>query len=171
MFRYYYGPSRAFWFLFGAASASLWIKYRDCRHANSRVFGPCIRQRPLEATPQARNASTDPTASPPTELLQAPDGLRTVSRVINNIPPTENWPYSEGYRKERWEEDKERLIDFTLRATDTIADMSESTLETLLASLENLKTKIAEHRAQREKQRQRLDAQPGLQKGGVDTKF
>ncbi|KAF8631276.1 hypothetical protein AX15_002602 [Amanita polypyramis BW_CC] len=160
---YHHRPSRLFWFIVGATSATLWIKHRDYRFADGRTYGPCVRQRLLQsATPQQATSvglrESDPmphndTSPAPSPALTTSNVLHTVSRAINSIPLAESWHLGERNQTERWEEDKEKLISYTLRATDAMVEMSESTLDAVLMAIENLKTKIAEHRVQRERQR------------------
>ncbi|KAF8351179.1 hypothetical protein F5887DRAFT_196146 [Amanita rubescens] len=162
---HFHRPSRAFWFLVGAASAALWIKHREYRNIERGGYGPCVRQRAIQSASQQQGALAETSrlnVAPPTSpslTAQTPETLHSVSRAINNLPPADGWSFGERRQMEKWEEDKEKLIDFTVRATDAIADMSESTLDTVLSTIENLKTKIVEHRARREKQRERLGTQ------------
>ncbi|KAI0675516.1 hypothetical protein C8Q78DRAFT_1004844 [Trametes maxima] len=48
--------------------------------------------------------------------------------------------------------------DIVQQATDTITELSEATLNNLLATVESLKAKLAEHRVQREQQERELQA-------------
>ncbi|KAH9888818.1 hypothetical protein C8Q73DRAFT_708348 [Cubamyces lactineus] len=48
--------------------------------------------------------------------------------------------------------------DIVQQATDTITELSEATLNNLLVTVESLKAKLAEHRAQREQQERELKA-------------
>ncbi|KAH9935920.1 uncharacterized protein BXZ73DRAFT_76735 [Epithele typhae] len=48
--------------------------------------------------------------------------------------------------------------DVVQQATDTITDFSETTLNNLLVTVESLKSKLAEHRAQREQQEREIQA-------------
>lgn len=107
----YHRPSRAIWFLIGAASATLWIKHRESHCAEGR-YGPCVRQRAIQPASQQQT------------IAQIPEALHSVSRVINNIPPAEAWGFGERRQMEKWQEDKERLMDFTLRTTDAVSDVS-----------------------------------------------
>jgi hypothetical protein len=121
---HYHRPSRAFWFLIGAASAALWIKHREHRYAEGR-YGPCIRQRAIQPATQQQGVPAEPRQSnnaplPPPSAVQTSEALHSVSRVINNIPPAEAWGFGERRQMEKWQEDKEKLMDFTLRATDAV---------------------------------------------------
>lgn len=139
---HYYRPSRAFWFILGAASAALWIKHREYDRVNGTSYGHCIRQRQIpQGSPSMR--VDGPTPDTPSASVTSSDPLQT---------------FGERKQLERWEEDKAKLKDLTSRATDTIAEMSESTLDALLANLESLKAKIVEQRSQRDKQRKQFDA-------------
>ncbi|RPD64388.1 hypothetical protein L226DRAFT_569828 [Lentinus tigrinus ALCF2SS1-7] len=48
--------------------------------------------------------------------------------------------------------------DVVQQATDTLTDLSEATLNNLLVTVESLKAKLAEHRAQREQQEREIQA-------------
>jgi len=58
---------------------------------------------------------------------------------------------------EEWEKDKERLLALTKQAQDAMADLSESTLETILRSLERYKAKLVEGRLERERRQKELE--------------
>lgn len=62
----------------------------------------------------------------------------------------------QGFEQQRaqWEQDRERLMS---KAQDTMSGMSEATLESLSGTIETLRAKLAEHRAQREKQQKLLE--------------
>ncbi|KAI0820827.1 hypothetical protein BC628DRAFT_827622 [Trametes gibbosa] len=64
-------------------------------------------------------------------------------------PPPMPIPGEKGYPNEK---------DIVQQATDTITDLSEATLNNLLVTVESLKAKLAEHRAQREQQERELQA-------------
>lgn len=120
----FYRPSRALWFLIGAATATLWIKHREYRNIERRGYGPCVRQRAIQSASQQQGALAEPSQSnvaPPTSPSQTPETLHSVSRAINNLPPADGWHFGERRQMEKWEEDKEKLMDFTLRATDAVS--------------------------------------------------
>ncbi|KAF8449037.1 hypothetical protein L210DRAFT_3523755 [Boletus edulis BED1] len=57
-----------------------------------------------------------------------------------------------GWHQQRdWEQDKERLRHIQKRAGETVIDLSESTLDSIVTSAESLKAKLAELRAERER--------------------
>jgi len=57
-----------------------------------------------------------------------------------------------GWQQQRdWEQDRERLRHLQKRAGETVADLSESTLDSIVAGAESLKAKLAELRAERER--------------------
>src|SRR6266550_4003073 len=127
---HFHPPSRAFWFLVGAASANLKIKHREYRNIEWGGYGPCVRQRAIQSASQQQGALAEPSRSnvaPPTSpslTAQTPETLHSVSRAINNLPPADGWRFGERRQMEKWEEDKEKLIDLTLRATDAVSIVS-----------------------------------------------
>ncbi|KDR80503.1 hypothetical protein GALMADRAFT_240790 [Galerina marginata CBS 339.88] len=137
------GPSRLLWFFFGGLAATWWIKHKD---ADRRVFGHCMRP-PVQAPP------TD-SAAPPSPW---PQNMSDIPRAINNIPPAHSSPVSAEWESRQWEQEKEHLANISRQATDAMADLTEATLETVLSTAESLKAKLAEHRAQREKQQKVID--------------
>ncbi|KZT43255.1 hypothetical protein SISSUDRAFT_1058019 [Sistotremastrum suecicum HHB10207 ss-3] len=50
-----------------------------------------------------------------------------------------------------WRDHSETWREFGSQATDTLADISESAIDSAFSTLEALKAKMAEHRAQRER--------------------
>ncbi|KAJ7767529.1 hypothetical protein DFH07DRAFT_808812 [Mycena maculata] len=57
-----------------------------------------------------------------------------------------------GYNRD-WEQERARVREFSQTAGDTVAELSEATLNTILQATEALKAKMAEHRAIREEER------------------
>ncbi|PFH52627.1 hypothetical protein AMATHDRAFT_2023 [Amanita thiersii Skay4041] len=151
MFPHYYHsrPSRIFWFVIGATTATLWIKHKD---AERRSWKYCIRQRPAEVGPDGSSPSETSAWT-----------VRSVSNAINNIP-TSSWGPRDERQMGQWAEEREKLIEVTRKAGETMAEMSETTLDVVLNTLENLKSKLAEQRAQREQQRRMFEEQQGEEK-------
>ncbi|KAH9479569.1 hypothetical protein JR316_0008164 [Psilocybe cubensis] len=147
------GPSRLLWFAIGAASATWWVRRREC---SNRSFGPCIRQ-PIQS-PIGNTDTTQPSW---------PQSVTDIPRAINNIPqpaPVQHTTYSpstigewEKRQDAQWELEKEHLAKISRQATDAMAELTEATLESVLATAESLKAKLAEHRAQREKQQKQIE--------------
>jgi len=147
------GPSRLVWFLIGAATATWWLKRKD---TDRRIFGHCMRPS-IQSSP---SQSTDSSAPPPTNPGW-PQSLSEIPRVINNIPqvhssPTPSSPAPlvewEKRQEQQWDLEKEHIARISRQATDAMVDLTEATLESVLSTAESLKAKLAEHRAQREKQ-------------------
>ncbi|KAJ7077866.1 hypothetical protein B0H15DRAFT_557288 [Mycena belliarum] len=147
-FHSWHGPRRATWFALGAASATLWICHRDSHHrTHHRYYGHCFR--PPVPPMQPRPAD-------PTEWR-----ARDISFAMNNIPhaPPLPWGYPETHREYQWEEEKRKLQAIGKQAEDVMARVSEATLDSVMTSMEALKVKLAEHRAQREAAQRQLEEQ------------
>ncbi|TCD61782.1 hypothetical protein EIP91_007960 [Steccherinum ochraceum] len=60
-----------------------------------------------------------------------------------------NW---EEERAKQWEQQQQKMQTVGRQAQDTFTDFSEATLDTILTTVEGMKAKLAEHRANRERQ-------------------
>ncbi|KIY43765.1 hypothetical protein FISHEDRAFT_77702 [Fistulina hepatica ATCC 64428] len=171
------GPSRLLWFIIGAVSAAYWMKrkqwcddstYRRC--FRPRVPPPYIHQHPWPesaiptSTPEGPSQSV-PGCVPVGHVHPRP-ALPTQSSVGDNrgspfpspwsFPPPP-WGFSPQDQERRWQEERERMAAMARQAGDAMAEMSEATLDQVLATVESLKAKLAEHRAQREAQKKALE--------------
>jgi len=73
-------------------------------------------------------------------------------RSTSDVPPRQAPSGSTWDNHQRdWEQDRERLKQLQKRAGETVADLSESTLDSIVAGAESLKAKLAELRAERER--------------------
>jgi len=78
-------------------------------------------------------------------------------RRVQDSPSEEAAPWKSdrtptGWQQQRdWEQDRERLKRLQKRAGETVVDLSESTLDSIVAGAESLKAKLAELRAERER--------------------
>ncbi|RDB20886.1 hypothetical protein Hypma_012062 [Hypsizygus marmoreus] len=131
------GPRRFLWFFIGAAAATLWIKHKEGRNGYSGWSNHCIRPPvyPPAPAPTPESSSWSP---------------RQFSRAVNNIPPADSEP-GEPNAPQAWNEEKERVLALSQKAGDKMTELSEATLDTVLQTVEVLKAKLAEHRAEREK--------------------
>ncbi|KAF5316665.1 hypothetical protein D9619_006655 [Psilocybe cf. subviscida] len=173
MGRWHRGPSRILWFLIGAGTATWWIKRKD---GDRHIFGHCRRVAP------PASVEAQPAPWPPQSITDIP-------RVIANMPPASSEPASpqpvspgargmmgEGWDPKRsryedhWDIEKEQLAKLSKQAADTMAEITEATLASVMSTAEALKQasielvrdmrvstytplqKLAEHRAQREQQ-------------------
>ncbi|KAJ6621360.1 hypothetical protein B0H10DRAFT_2018150 [Mycena sp. CBHHK59/15] len=148
------GPRRLIWFALGAASATLWITRKEAHcHTNERYFGHCFRPpvQNIQQRPEPQAGTGDASQWRP----------RDIPSAINNIPPAPSlpWGYPEMHRDRQWEEEKIKLQALGKQAEDVMAQLSESTLDSLMATMEALKAKLAEHRAQREEAQRQLEKQ------------
>ncbi|KZT10082.1 uncharacterized protein LAESUDRAFT_810363 [Laetiporus sulphureus 93-53] len=101
--------------------------------------GPWGRKDAPAAGPtQDAQQATLPAQSPP--LIQPP-----------HVPPPP-------MPSDRWDEDRQRIQALGKQATDTISELSEATLDSVLATVQNLKMKLAENRAQREEHMKQMQA-------------
>jgi len=145
------GPRRAIWFILGAASASFWMcRQESHRHTNDRYFGHCFRPAVHPIQPRS------PAEPQPDTTQWRP---RDIPAAINNIPASLPWGYPESHRDRQWEEEKLKLQAIGQQAEDVMAKLSETTLDSVMTTMEALKQKLAEHRAQRELAQQELERQ------------
>ncbi|KAJ7155530.1 hypothetical protein C8R43DRAFT_1126173 [Mycena crocata] len=149
------GPRRIIWFIIGAASATMWMSHKEAhRHTNERYFGHCFRPPvpPIQPRPSADSqaAAQDPNQS----------WHRNIPSTINNLPSASMpWGYPESHRDRQWEEEKLKLQAIGQQAEDVMAKLSEATLDSVMGTMESLKVKLAEHRAQREAAQRQLEKQ------------
>ncbi|KAF8159682.1 hypothetical protein B0H34DRAFT_858436 [Crassisporium funariophilum] len=137
------GPSRIVWFAIGAITASWWIHRKE---TDRRIFGHCKR-------PQLQSPLPIPPIDDPITPSGAPwPDVRSIPNTISNIPS--GWDRRQLWQ---WEQEKEHMATISQQATDAMADLTESTLESVLNTAEALKAKLAEHRAEREKQQKMIE--------------
>jgi len=148
-FHSWHGPRRAVWFILGAASATFWIAHKEAHRRNEtdeRYFGHCFR--PPVSPMQPR---------PPVDV-SAPDEPPAQWRP--RVPPASMpWGYPESHRDRQWEEEKIKLQAIGRQAEEVMAKLSEDTLTSVMSTMESLKTKLAEHRAQREEAQRQSEKQ------------
>ncbi|KAG6909033.1 hypothetical protein DXG01_002307 [Tephrocybe rancida] len=129
-YRWHRGPSRILWFALGAITASVWAKHRERTEWNGY---PRLCARPPVPQP------TLSTQAEPTD----PWSARGVSRAVNGVPPAQISS-----------DEQKRLAEMSASAGDKLVELSEATLDTVLTTVEVLKAKLAEHRAERDKQQE-----------------
>ncbi|KAJ7180541.1 hypothetical protein C8R46DRAFT_1069797 [Mycena filopes] len=155
-FHSWHGPRRTVWFLIGAATATWWIHHKEAhRQTHERYFGHCFRP----PVPPIQPRQPD---SPPVMTAEPPRWPRPqdVPSTINNMPPAPlPWGYPESHRDRQWEEEKLKLQAIGRQADEVMTKLSEATLETVMTTMEALKLKLAEHRAQREEAQRQLEQQ------------
>jgi len=140
----YRRPHRLFWFVLGGAAATLWLKHKEM-YAHEGRWGHCVRV-PMRPPPFLQS-SADP-ANTTTSTAPSPE---------NHNQPTSPQPWVFGNQKaqmQKWEEDKARMLELSRQAGDTMTDLSEATLDSVLSAVETLKLKLAEYRTQRQQQQQ-----------------
>jgi len=120
------------------------------RQTHERYFGHCFRP-PVQSI--QRPADPQPAADEPLQWRP-----RDIPTTINNIPPASlPWGYPESHRDRQWEEEKQKMQAIGRQAEDVMAKLSEATLDSVMSSMEALKVKLAEHRAQREAAQRQLE--------------
>ncbi|XP_006461933.1 hypothetical protein AGABI2DRAFT_118783 [Agaricus bisporus var. bisporus H97] len=155
------GPSRFIWFAIGAGVATVWHKCHKI-HANSTSWsswGHCHRAAIQQQYPSPlplSNASTNPDGSPTSTQAQEPSfSFRDIPRRINNLPSAA-WEWGQEKERGKNQEEEDPLADLQRQATETMSDMSEAALETIVATAESLRAKLVENREQRRKQGEEL---------------
>jgi len=145
------GPRRFFWFLIGAGVATFWIKSKEENRERAMGmgwWGHCHRQA-IQAAP----APVQSYEQSPAHASARPWGWRPDERWANGAHPapravasdSAQSPIAEGGMRSQQETGKQ--------AGDKLVELSEATLDTVLTTVEVLKAKLAEHRAEREKTR------------------
>lgn len=69
------------------------------------------------------------------------------------------WGYPESHKDRQWEEEKQKMQAIGRQAEEVMAKLSEEALDSIMSSMEALKVKLAEHRAQREAAQRQLEQQ------------
>jgi len=151
-FRYFRrGPSRIVWFILGGAAASWWIKHKEMR-THERYMGYCHRK-PVYPAPPA--STSDGSAANQDVNANAQPGSTTMPVVWGN---------------KEWEDEKDRMWAVGRQAGDTMSELSEAALDNILSAVETLKSKLTEHRAERDRQRQSPFQQQPQQTEGEQKK-
>jgi len=167
------GPRRLIWFILGGVAATWWMKHKEMR-THERYMGHCVRRQPVQpASPpemngdtsqqnQNQSQNTPPPPPPPASRTQWGGNAEAQyqSPTANPTPP----PMPFGWSNQQWEEEKEKMWAMGRQAGDTASELSEATLEHVLSTVETLKAKLAEHRAEREQQRKLFEQQMEEQK-------
>jgi len=134
-------------------------------------MGHCVRRQAIQpASPpdmngntsqqnQIRNQNTPP--PPPSTTHWGGNAESQYQAPTANRPP-QTMPF--GWSNQQWEEEKEKMWAMGRQAGDTASELSEATLEHVLSTVETLKAKLAEHRAERERQHKHFEQQMEQQK-------
>lgn len=158
-FRFYRrgrGGSRILWFLIGAGTVTWWSCHKEA-HSNGRYFSHCYNPHIRPGPPPPQIASDNSVAH-----RQWQERLRN----FNNMPPATNspfppppgvqWGFGQQLQAQQWEEEKERMWALGRQAGDSVrslpfiifllsdsvlqmAEMSETTLESILTTVEALR--------------------------------
>ncbi|KAJ7834102.1 hypothetical protein B0H13DRAFT_2212361 [Mycena leptocephala] len=151
-FHSWHGPRRTIWFLIGAASATWWMCHKEAhRHTHERYFGHCFRP----PVPSIQPRPADPQLNEPVQQWRP----RDIPSTINNMPPAMPWGYPESHKDRQWEEEKQKMQAIGRQAEEVMAKLSEEALDSVMSTMEALKVKLAEHRAQREAAQRQLEQQ------------
>ncbi|KAJ7281799.1 hypothetical protein C8J57DRAFT_1173799 [Mycena rebaudengoi] len=147
------GPRRLVWFILGATAATMWHTRKEAHgHTTERYFGHCFRP-PVQHRPAS---DVQPMSGDARQWRP-----RDIPNTINNIPPAPAlpWGYPEMHRDRQWEEEKIKLQAFGKQAEEAMTQLSEATLDSVLTTVETLKQKLVEHRAERQKAQELLEKQ------------
>ncbi|KIY68240.1 hypothetical protein CYLTODRAFT_453764 [Cylindrobasidium torrendii FP15055 ss-10] len=177
-----------FWFLVGAGTATIWGQHKQWheQHMGSgeaHPYGPwggyCERRKAAyyaqHGAPPRGEASTPPLVEPayPSQPYTSPPVQQQSAPAQQpQQPPREAAPYEWppwGRQQESplksWDERDFRKM--RTQAEDAMTDMSEATLDTLMATILAAKTKLADRKIQREAEEKRqIDAFTQTQGGG-----
>ncbi|OBZ73557.1 hypothetical protein A0H81_06026 [Grifola frondosa] len=162
--------SRLIWFVIGAGVATFWLKSKEAHEWKARH---CLRDRiPQQAYPAPGTPPAPPTTPAPSGSLQEhrehfwgprgeggrPGWGSGPWTATTNPPPPPPPPHvpPTPMPTDRWEEERQLMQSLGKQATETISEFSEATLEKLLSTAENLKSKLAEQRALREQHEQQM---------------
>uniref|UniRef100_A0A0W0G5R4 Uncharacterized protein n=1 Tax=Moniliophthora roreri TaxID=221103 RepID=A0A0W0G5R4_MONRR len=183
--RWHRRPSRLLWFLIGAGTASFYFARKDARE-NGQLYGGYCRKVPVQAPPmmqanleQSQKPShwripypnpphMQPQTPPSMQQIQRPSEYITQSQVpvdhtsslihqVTEKPPHFTWGKGfETFEQQRvqWEQERDRLVK---KAQEAMTEMSEVTLDSLSSTIEALRTKLSEHKMEKEKQQKILE--------------
>ncbi|KAG2145115.1 hypothetical protein DEU56DRAFT_788845 [Suillus clintonianus] len=156
--QYFRGPSRILWFMLGAGAATFWNCGRQMRENRAHYF-PCVMQ-----ARRVEGSGEQPNTPPVSSKSDAPASQEHRWNFIYRNQPDRNGDGTAGWNQREWEEDKERLKEIQKRTEDAMLDMSESTLESIISTVESLKNKLAQHKIQREQQQKKYEEELERQK-------
>jgi len=147
------GPRRFVWFILGGLAATWWMKHKEMR-THERYMGYCLRK-PMQSAPANHN---------PDNTTKMGGAANPNEGRSSALPPSTPVVWGD----KEWEEEKVKMWAMGQQAGDTVSDFSEAALENVLSAVETLKAKLAEHRAQRERQRQPLYQHQHQQPGAAE---
>ncbi|KAG6336048.1 hypothetical protein ID866_3047 [Astraeus odoratus] len=114
--------SRLLWFVIGAGVATWWHHSR-AMHEYRAQYWPCLAHQQRRAALPDQAPTTDP--------------IRGEGRWVWKANPSSDGTM--GWNQQEWEENKERLKNMQKRVGEAMADMSESTLDSIVSAAEVLK--------------------------------
>jgi len=105
----------------------------------------------------------------PAPPASTPDGSAADQGVNPNAQlGSTTMPVVWGHKE--WEEEKDRMWAMGRQAGDTMSELSEAALDNILSAVETLKSKLTEHRAERDRQRESPFQQQPRQTEGEQKK-
>ncbi|EIN05950.1 hypothetical protein PUNSTDRAFT_136750 [Punctularia strigosozonata HHB-11173 SS5] len=168
------GGSRLLWFIIGGVATAWWMKGSREHHGFHAHCEWRKRQQAIAEQSQSQSHNqapppTYPTSAPPAPSIASVASLQAAAAPAGSWSWTSTWGDGQRQMGSSWdenrariEEEKERLRDWGANADEKMIEMSENALNTVVSYAEALKTKIAEHRAEREAEKKRaaeLEAQ------------
>ncbi|KDQ61769.1 hypothetical protein JAAARDRAFT_190495 [Jaapia argillacea MUCL 33604] len=161
MHPHYYGgygrrPARLFWFILGGLATAWWFK----SHENRSVEGwksRCrrVKEAPVDADPPT--AGAPPYAPPPSIQAQAQARFEDGGSPTWGTGQPGQQQAAPQYVPANWEEEKERMMAMKAKASDTMTEISEATLDGILSTVSSLKSKLADHKARMEEEKKRQE--------------
>ncbi|KAL4063103.1 hypothetical protein J3A83DRAFT_4297386 [Scleroderma citrinum] len=121
--------SRILWFAIGAGVATWWHHSRAMRDYHAQYW-PCFVGHRTRAAVQDHPIPSEPRGYVERDGRWKPSSDGTV-----------------GWNQQEWDENKERLRSLQKRVGEAMVDTSESALDSIVATAEVLKAKLAERRA------------------------
>ncbi|THH12820.1 hypothetical protein EW146_g7332 [Bondarzewia mesenterica] len=167
--QYYWrrGGHRGLWFLFGALATLAWVKHKEREriegssagcgwhygHTRARDGTEHVRRDGDMLTQQRRDHWVGNSAA----IAPVRDDEQRVDPVVRPHLPEETDRDMFGHT---WDGEREKVKELGRYAGETMSELSEATLDSMLAGLQGLKARLAEHRADQQQQTEQDASEP-----------
>ncbi|KAF9043183.1 hypothetical protein BJ165DRAFT_1595237 [Panaeolus papilionaceus] len=128
----YGGPRRIFWFAIGAVTASWYIQRKDERRVWEGCKRPALSPSDL---PQSSQDGQTPWNSRTTEM----------TRMINK-PSADSGPVTLPWDEKDFQQPKEHFTKVSRQAGEVVSELTENTLETVIAAAQAMREKLSDNR-------------------------
>ncbi|KAI0051005.1 hypothetical protein FA95DRAFT_421436 [Auriscalpium vulgare] len=131
-YHHYGGPRRIIWFALGAVAATVWARTRD-----SHVFGGCDTRRvrwESENGWRRREEAGAAIVAAPAAAAEVVSGREPQREVVYRAAPQSP---EQGVS---WEAEREKVRELGRSAGETVSELSEATIDSMLAGLQGLKS-------------------------------